>query len=287
MHSRKGLSLSRSSPSLAAAYSLREYSQMKKRVPLEKSSSQPIITVEEIDRIGGNGRWRQRKAEEHFKMKQVEELERLRSQRTLEEERKKRRQDLENKRRRQQQEEEQKRQAKVQREKDELEMREMEQQRLNKRERMFKEQQEKEVAARQPVPCEACNSTGVCTSCEGKGTQWAVFLSSQVEKTGAMGFGKAPQGCEDCGGCRQNIVGELVTGSGLCPDCNGKGQVWPQCAFEPLKSTRSKFRFSSCGIGMNFGGTRDSSFGGSMDCFSPKSSSPSSPKVAFGRASYE
>jgi len=262
---------------LAAAYSLREYSQTKKRMPMEKSSSQPVIIAEEIDRIGGNGRWRQRKAEEHFKQQRIEELETLKLQRAQEEERKKRRQELQNRRRRQQQEEEQRRLEKVEREREERERQELAQESLLRRERMFKEQQERELAARQPVPCEACNATGVCSTCEGKGTSEAIFLSSQVEKTGTMGFGRTPQGCEDCGGCRQNIMGELVAGSGECPACNGKGQVWPQAAFEPFKMTRSKFRFSNCGIA-------SMSIGSGMDFgqFSPKSSSPSSPKVAFG-----
>lgn len=242
------MAMSRSSPSLAAAFSLREYSQTRKRIPIERSNSQPDIRMEEIDRMGGNGKWRQVKAEAFFKQQQVEELERLREQRTLEEKRKKRRQDLENRRKRQQQEEEQKRQAKLDHEQEMRNERDHKERKRQEKERHDREHQEREWAARQPVPCELCLASGVCPSCDGKGQLWATFLAPKVGSEACMGFGRAPQGCEDCGGCKQNIMGELNCGSGECAACNGRGKVWPDAAFNPFKNTRSRFRFSSSNV---------------------------------------
>jgi len=251
---------------LAAKFSLREYSQSRKRVPMEKSTSQPEIVMEEIDRLGGNGKWRQRKAEDYFKRQQIEELERLREQRALEEKRKKRREEMERRRKRQQQEEEEKRLAKLAREREEREEREAEERRIREKERRLREQERAEWAARQPVPCEACAASGTCPSCDGKGRLWATFLAGHVGSDDTMTFGRAPQGCEDCGGCRQNIMGELVCGSGKCAKCNGRGKIWPAAAFEPMK-TRSRFRFSSSNL--------------AAGDFSPKSS-VGSPKALFG-----
>jgi len=70
-----------------------------------------------------------------------------------------------------------------------------------------------------------------------------MFLVSQVGKESNMGFGRAPQGCEDCGGCKQNILGGLQKGSGKCAHCNGKGKVWPKAAFE-TRASRTRIKAS-------------------------------------------
>lgn len=236
-----GMQMSKSSPSLAAAFSLRDYSQHRHRLPPERSNSQTTIELEEIDRLGGNGRWRQRKAEEFFKRKQLEELERLRQQRAMEEEKRRRRQEFEAKKKRQQQEEEQKRQAERERQRREREEREEKLRREQERERQRREEEERDWLARQPRTCEACGGSGICSSCEGKGQLFSLFLVSQVGKGSHMEFGRQPQGCEECGGCKQNILGELVAGSGQCSGCNGRGKVWPKIAFEN-KASRTRLK---------------------------------------------
>lgn len=246
--SRKGMSMSKSSPSLAAAFSLRDFSQAKKRLPTEKTNSTPDLVMEEIDRLGGNGRWRQRKAEHYFKRQAEEELERQRELKLIEEKKLKRKKELEARRRRQQQEEEMKRQAELERERQEREEKEERRRKQEEKERRIREQEHEEWLARQPQTCEACAGSGLCVTCGGSGEVYAVFLVSQVRilshcKDSGMDFGRAPQGCEDCGGCRQNIKGSLQKGSGKCSACNGKGQVWPKAAFEG-RNIRTRFKHS-------------------------------------------
>lgn len=243
---RKGMSMSRSSPSLAAAFSLREFSQAKKRVPNEKSNSTPDLAMEEIDKLGGNGRWRQRKAEDFFKRQAEEELERQREQKLVEEKKFKRKKELEARRRRQQQEEEMKRLADEEREREEQREREERRRKQEEKERMIREQEHRDWQARQPVMCDACNGTGLCAACDGKGEVFAVFLVPSVCKapnSNFMDFGKQAQGCENCGGCRQNVMGGLQKGTGKCPSCNGTGKVWPDAAFTG-RAGRTRFKAS-------------------------------------------
>lgn len=240
---RKGMSMSKSSPSLAAAFSLRDFSQSKKKIAIERPNSTPDLAMEEIDRLGGNGRWRQRKAEDFFKKQAEEEIERQREQKLIEEKKLKRRKELEARRRRQQQEEEMKRQAELERERQEQEEREERRRKQEARERMIREQEHRDWLARQPRMCEACSGSGSCSCCGGKGETFAVFLVTAVSKGSGMDFGRTPQGCEECGGCRQNIVGGLQKGTGLCPCCNGKGKVWPDAAFGG-RAVRPRFKAS-------------------------------------------
>mmetsp|Transcript_96756 Transcript_96756/g.190062 ORF Transcript_96756/g.190062 Transcript_96756/m.190062 type:complete len:264 (-) Transcript_96756:246-1037(-) len=233
------MTMSRSSPSLAASFNLREHSQTRRKIALDRPSSQPSFTYEEIDLLGGNGRWRQRKADQFFKQKEVEELERQRQEREIEERKRRRRQEIEARRKRQQQEEEQKREAERERERREREYKEEVRRREEEAERIKWELEQREWEARQPYCCESCQGTGKCTRCQGSGKLFAMFLVSTVDKRSHMPFGRTPQGCEDCGGCRQNIMGDLALGTGHCPRCNGKGKVWPKAAFE-YKASKSQ-----------------------------------------------
>lgn len=226
------------------------------------------IHLEEIDQLGGNGRWRQRKADEFFRLKTIEDQERLERQRQQEERRRRHRQEGEARRRRQQQEEEEKQRAEEDRLRKEREYREESRRHEEEKQREVREQEHREWLARQPHTCDACGGTALCSHCEGKGVVHALFLCNQVAKGGpSMDFGRIPQGCEHCGGCRQNIQGEMQDGSGRCANCSGRGKVWPPAAFEH-KAARLKFRAFT---------------GGSMDGGSPKSMSiMSSPKAFSG-----
>jgi len=212
---------------LAASLSLREFSQ-RKRMHNTNSNSGPAISLEEIDRMGGNGRWRQRKAEQFFKEQEVEDIERAREQRLLEERRRKRRMELEARRRRQLQEEEAKREADKQREIQIQLEKELAHQRELEEARIKREKEEQEWLALQPKPCEACSGSGLCAACEGKGRIFCMFLANHVAQNASKDFGRAPQGCEDCGGVKQNMVGKLQPGSGACAACGGSGLIYPK-----------------------------------------------------------
>merc|ERR1719491_971118 len=76
----RGMERSWSSPALAAAFGLRKYAVQLKHVPGERAprafqGDQLEIPVEKIDLIGGNGKYRQIKAEEEFKRRRQEEEE--------------------------------------------------------------------------------------------------------------------------------------------------------------------------------------------------------------------
>lgn len=227
---KKVMTQSKSSPALAASFSLRGFSQQHKALPADKSCSMTQLprVYDESDVCGSNGRWRQRKAQEYFKEKEKEELERLREERAYQEARMKRRQELDARRKRQQQEEEEKRLAKLERERQERIERDHHQKRLEERERLIREGEERDRLARMPITCETCSGTGVCPACQGQGELWATFLVSKVGPGASSTFGRKAQGCEACGGCRQNLTGELQMGSGECADCNGKGKVPPR-----------------------------------------------------------
>jgi len=134
-------------------------------------------------------------------------------------------------------------QDRMQREKEEKEERKRQQE---EKERKRREEEERQWLARQPKPCETCNGGGKCVACSGKGTAFAMFLAPAVDDGGSsFNMGRKLQGCEECGGCRQNIVGQLRQGSGKCAACNGHGMIWP----ETVTSPKSR-RFNVTGFGM-------------------------------------
>lgn len=217
---------------MAAAFSLRQYSSERKRIPNERPSSTPDLSYEKIDLIGGNGRWRQRKAEEEWKRRDAEEAERKRQEDLREEERRRRAKFREERKRKQQEQEKQ--DLLMERERKERERREIEEEiRVTEEaERARKEAEHKDWLARQPKTCETCAGSGKCIHCNGKGYFYTMFLVSKVDKETLLDekFGKMMQGCEDCGGCRHNLLGELKVGSGKCATCGGAGKVWPVIA---------------------------------------------------------
>lgn len=232
---------------MAAAFSLRQYSLEKKRIAPEKTASVPSFTLEEIDRLGGNGRWRQRRAEEDFKQKQIEEIERMRQQKTIEEAKLKRKKELEAKRRRQLEEEERQRRAEREKEQREREEREEEQRQHEERERIRKEEEEREWLARQPKTCTTCSGSGSCVTCEGKGHMFAMFLVHAVQKANVnnVDYGRVLQGCDDCGGYRHNVMGDLKKGSGRCAACDGVGKIAPKIDLRMGRRGMSGFDYSA------------------------------------------
>mmetsp|Transcript_44705 Transcript_44705/g.54731 ORF Transcript_44705/g.54731 Transcript_44705/m.54731 type:complete len:258 (+) Transcript_44705:60-833(+) len=219
---------SRSSPCIVAAHNLRQYSLGRKRIVLERKSSEPDFShLDRIDLIGGNGRWRQKRAEDEFARRAVEEEKRLREQQEAEEKRRQRKLEIKARKRRQQEEEERRREEERERQRLEHvrfeELKQIEQE----KERMRKEMEEKEFQARQPKPCVVCSASGKCIGCSGSGTNSTLFLAAMVDRYNNKGYGRRMQGCDGCFGFKQNMMAELKKGTGRCPNCDGWGKIRP------------------------------------------------------------
>ncbi|CAE7231921.1 unnamed protein product [Symbiodinium sp. CCMP2456] len=212
-----GIPYSRSSPCIVAAH----------------SSSLGVLVkdfshLDRIDLIGGNGRWRQIRAEEEFARRAVEEEKRLRAQQEEEEKRRQRKLALQAKRRRLQEEEERRRKEERERQHQETvrieELKRIEEE----RERHRKEQEEKDWLARQPKPCQVCSGTGKCIQCVGIGHNPVLYLAANVNGKNTKGdYGRRLQGCDGCFGFKQNMMADLKKGTGRCPSCDGWGKIRP------------------------------------------------------------
>lgn len=226
-HGLSGGGLSRSSPSLAAAFNLRQYSEGRRRLTPERTNSQPLIFLEKIDLIGGNGRWRQRRAEEEWSRRAVEEEKQRREQQALEEKRRRRRAELEARRRRQLEEEEKRRQEERERQRQEQLEQDERRRQEEERERQRRVQEERDWLARQPKTCENCGGAGKCPKCAGKGYLFAMFLAPTVSDASLKDCGRMMEGCDACHGFRQNLMAEVKRGTGRCAVCDGLGKIAP------------------------------------------------------------
>lgn len=219
---------SRSSPALAAAFSLRQYAVDTKHIPGEKPSTAVVIPIEKIDLLGGNGKWRRMRAEEEFERRKIEEEERHRQEVIREQEKRRRQAELAERRRRHHEEEE----RRWQMERDQKEREISEKARLKRegeeRQRQQRAEEEAERQRRMPKPCETCSGGGQCQDCMGKGFILSTFLVPKVcGKHDWKEHGRKLQGCDKCEGYSHNLMGELKKGSGNCAACNGTGKIWP------------------------------------------------------------
>ncbi|CAK0896223.1 unnamed protein product [Prorocentrum cordatum] len=227
--SRSAPSLARSAPSLPLAYNLRQCSKDRRRIEHTRAAVRISHPLGEIDLVGGNGRWRQKRAKEQWILDQAEAEKQRREQQILEDEKRRRLEEREARRRKQQEEDQQRQRAlEEQARKERLELEERERQEEEER-RLKALQDHEDWLARQPKTCTTCMGSGKCTQCGGKGFFFAMFLSPSVGLHATTGdFGRAQQGCPECGGCAQNIRGDLVQGSGHCHKCDGVGMVTPE-----------------------------------------------------------
>jgi len=269
---------SRSAPSLPHAYNLRQYSV--DRGHIARSKARVSHPLSHVDLLGGNGQWRQKRAKEQWVIDQVEAEKERRERQVREDEKRKRREEREA-RRRKQQEEEQQRQRVLQEKERRERLAQEERERQEEEERRLKAQQEEnERLARQPKTCTTCMGSGKCSVCDGKGFFFAFFLAPSVSKDTVMDFGRAQQGCPECGGCAQNIRGALVQGSGDCYKCDGVGKVAPSVVdsdpdptMKPrlrAEKTRSfnvgKARVSSDSVGLGHSQSTRSPMSGESTC---------------------
>mmetsp|Transcript_119273 Transcript_119273/g.210710 ORF Transcript_119273/g.210710 Transcript_119273/m.210710 type:complete len:278 (-) Transcript_119273:148-981(-) len=235
------LGLSRSSPALAAAFNLRQYAEEHQHVPPSRPrSTGKIIPIEKIDLLGGNGRWRQRKATEEFERRRLEELERMRLEKIRQEERRRKQAEIAERKRRHQIEEERRWQEEREQKRQDQLMREKAKREAEEKERLRREEEERERLRRLPKTCETCDGTGKCQVCMGKGFYFSMYLVNKVDEDTLLDFGRQLQGCGNCGGYAQGITGEVKKGTGKCPACNGTGKIWPVIDGDPTPTNRGR-----------------------------------------------
>jgi flagellar biosynthesis GTPase FlhF len=177
--------------------------------------------------VGGNGRWRQKRAKEQWILDQAAAEKQRQERQILEAEKKRRMEEREAIRRKQEEEDQQRRRLSEDKKRRE-QLAQEERERQEEEERRLKEQQEhSEWLARQPKTCTTCMGSGKCTHCGGTGSYFTMFLAPSVGTDAILDFGRMQQGCPECGGCAQNIRGDLLQGSGRCLNCDGVGMVTP------------------------------------------------------------
>mmetsp|Transcript_61709 Transcript_61709/g.143580 ORF Transcript_61709/g.143580 Transcript_61709/m.143580 type:complete len:282 (+) Transcript_61709:90-935(+) len=197
-------------------------------VALQRQAQKPkVASFEKIDLIGGNGRWRQRRAKEDFERRRLEEEELARQERMRLQEKERRRHERRELRRRAKEEEEQKRREEEERKLQERLERERIRKEQQEKERQRQLEEERERQRRMPKTCHVCSGSGICQACGGKGFLFATHLVSTVNVDTLRQYGKSMQGCQSCGGCKQGIRGDLKTGVGKCATCVGYGKIWP------------------------------------------------------------
>lgn len=215
-------------PIALALRSLRPRTQMGAPGPVVYRREEPL---EEVDLKGGNGKWRQRKAEVEFEKRSIKEEERRREE--AERRRKERRRQKEAEERKKQRQQDQQRQWQEERERRQKEEDEKERRRQAdlERERRLAAEEERKRLARQPKPCQECRGTGHCPKCDGQGWILSMLLSPRVgdalPRTSSLiqteAFGHVPRGCEACGAENTGVCGDLWHGNGQCKTCSGKG----------------------------------------------------------------
>lgn len=204
------------------------------RLPSQKNNKDLPDYNLAVDLLGGNGLWRQKRAQEEW-ARQTALREEQERERKLREERLRQRRAEEERRRkiaeekeRQRLLEEQRRERLLQEERERKRREEME------RERLRKLEEERQWRLRQPRTCPACNGSGRCPSCLGEGFLYVVYLAPKVQSgeemretgTSASQYGKRPRGCEACDGAGDGASwGAFEKGTGRCATCSGRGKV--------------------------------------------------------------
>lgn len=224
---------SRSSPALAAAFSLRQYSLERKRCAAPTTPKGPKIVLEEVDLVGGNGRWRQRMAEDEWARRAVEEEKRLKEKQELEEARRKRRAAKEARLKRKLKEEEERHELERERQR-QLQLQQEEEVRQEEiKQQHIKEEKERAWLAQQPRTCEKCGGVGKCPKCGGKGYLFTMILAPTVREGKSFESGRIMEGCMECHGYQQNLMAELKKGTGRCSGCEGFGKIAPPEEMSP------------------------------------------------------
>jgi len=217
------------------ARSLRELSLRTGRVPSPREEKSIEVECEEIDLVGGNGAWQQRRAIAALERRlyEAEESKRITAERLA---RAKAKKELREKQR-QREEIERSLRWNETLENQAMSILDAESRAWEEEEkRRLQEEERRRLAALQPKVCDLCDGSGLCKECDGQGTVHTLLLSAQVKATSsivpnpkksARNFGRLPWGCPTC--CESSGVtpSEWVVGSGLCAQCDGVGKVFP------------------------------------------------------------
>lgn len=233
-----------SSPAIiAAACNLRQFSMHRRLGAAETDCQKQVegkVNMAEllIDIKGGNGHWKQCRAKEQYvlEMKKTEEAER---KARLQEARKRNHEALEAAKQKKLLEEEMRRnQARAERERLQREA-ELAILRAKQEEDAHNQRCREQLhLLKHPRPCGVCTGSGKCQKCGGTGFFEAVYLCSATA-TGRKHdqfHGRTRRGCSECGGYKKdedegNVATPMttclnpITGSGLCPTCDGTGKT--------------------------------------------------------------
>lgn len=213
---------------------LREFSESRQRIgtPLvdrPASAGKVPPPLEKIDLLGGNGTWRQKRAEVEFECRRVQEEERLQHEKLDQEERRRLRAKFEERKRRLKLEDDQRRREEQERLRRQDEERRYQRLLDEEEARLRREEEERLRLAKLPKPCFACNASGSCLGCGGKGQVPSLYLAPKVEVqlSHRLDYGRSFQGCESCGGTFKGMIGNIERGSGCCSACGGVGEIPP------------------------------------------------------------
>jgi len=235
-----------SNPAHAAAFSLRKYAAGLKHIPAENVvraafRGDPLeIPIGNIDLIGGNGKFRQIKAEEEFARRRVQaEVEHRQEVQYQAEKKHHKAEQAEKKRLYHEQEEKRWNDEREQKRQESVETAKRKQEEEDER-RKKRQLQEEERKRRMPKTCETCDGSGKCQECHGKGQVFSLFLVHRTNVSDVrtpMDHGRVHQGCDKCGGFSHNMLGDLKKGTGECPTCQGLGKIWPFIDEDTLMSS--------------------------------------------------
>eukprot|EP00933_Yihiella_yeosuensis_P033355 TRINITY_DN27083_c0_g1_i1.p1 TRINITY_DN27083_c0_g1~~TRINITY_DN27083_c0_g1_i1.p1 ORF type:complete len:444 (+),score=88.08 TRINITY_DN27083_c0_g1_i1:81-1334(+) len=216
--------------------------------PMRPKRPEDPLTV--TDLAGGNGRWRQRKAEAEFAKREIQEAD-DRRQESLKRERERLRQlEEEEKSRRIQLEMQQEIQAELARRRREEE--EEAKLRFEEREKQRKKLEEEMLRRLKYArkPCQKCDSSGVCMLCKGDGYHFKLLLSPQIVSTSKYVatknrtelYGSVPFGCKGCANASEygKVSGDLWKGNGVCPTCRGVGSLPSDAAIADMATEAAK-----------------------------------------------
>lgn len=244
---------SRSSPTLAAAFNLRQFSQKSGKGQLEPPRLCSDVIGDNEKHAAARRRvaeqqeaWRRREDEERGITRAREKEENLK---LLTETAKRRAENARRKKIKEEHEAAHYRELRLQEERQKAENEEIRLREEAERARRKWEAEDAERRRRMPWACMNCETTGKCLSCKGKGQRTGVFLVSKLNHAEhPLEFGSAIQGCETCGGFTPGIRGKVEIGNGICTVCHGHGMIWPDLTQKPAVQTEkraSKFRTGS------------------------------------------
>jgi hypothetical protein len=204
----------------------------------------PEDPFDEIDLVGGNGRFRQRKAEAEFARRRLQDFQQ-RQEHALRKEKERLRQL-----------EEAEKLQRIQLEMQQAAVAEADRRRRDDAEqtRLLREEKEREQVRLEEerlaklrsikITCNECIGNGLCFSCKGTGQLYKLLLAPRVEidmhsidsRERSEMFGQVAFGCKACANAAafSHLSGDLWRGNGMCAKCSGHGTLPFQLDSQPV-----------------------------------------------------